>query len=320
MRFSKHPAARIAISCALIFAFAILGACEKMPNRHQPDDRRAIPMPPIDGQDGMPMPPPGGPGPNQPPPHDAPMTPPGNMTPGNFDPADQHMMPEQQPGMEPGMGPGPANHNTKNQPMTGPPGTFMGQGGKIMYHKLEVDKDKQWPIIKKYLGLSKGMTVADIGCGVGDYTFYLSKEVGPSGKVFALDIPDHFLELLRDKLINKKLNPHGNIEVLQHKINDAMLKPNSVDVAASLLQHFHARPQLGQSHKQLLKSIFEGIKPGGLLIIQDGGLRDIPPGGAKNIIKHYTEAGFKLEKGPEYSKNYKEQSDAETYFLRFKKP
>ena len=46
--------------------------------------------------------------------------------------------------------------------------------------------------ILKEIALKPGMTVADIGAGSGLFTQLFAREVGPSGKVYALEInPDH---------------------------------------------------------------------------------------------------------------------------------
>ena len=46
----------------------------------------------------------------------------------------------------------------------------------------------------KEMGVAQGMTVADVGTGIGFMLPYLSRAVGPTGKVIAEDIFDDFLE------------------------------------------------------------------------------------------------------------------------------
>jgi ubiquinone/menaquinone biosynthesis C-methylase UbiE len=41
-----------------------------------------------------------------------------------------------------------------------------------------------------------GMTVVDIGCGMGHFTPGMAKRVGPAGKVFAVDLQEQMLEAL----------------------------------------------------------------------------------------------------------------------------
>src|SRR5690348_15751385 len=55
------------------------------------------------------------------------------------------------------------------------------------------------------MGLKEGMTVADVGTGVGYMLPFLSRAVGPQGKVIAEDIFDDFLQGARDRVENLKL-------------------------------------------------------------------------------------------------------------------
>ncbi len=43
-------------------------------------------------------------------------------------------------------------------------------------------------------GIGAGMSVLDIGCGPGAVSFMLSRRVGPSGRVFAVDSNPQMLE------------------------------------------------------------------------------------------------------------------------------
>jgi len=54
------------------------------------------------------------------------------------------------------------------------------------------DKTQKPEAVVAALGLRPGMTVADIGTGIGYMLPYLSKAVGPSGKVLAEDVQSVF--------------------------------------------------------------------------------------------------------------------------------
>lgn len=62
----------------------------------------------------------------------------------------------------------------------------------------------------KMLGLRETDIVADLGAGTGFYTIALSSLV-PRGKVYAIEVVKDFLETIRNKAKEKKLN---NIETL----------------------------------------------------------------------------------------------------------
>ncbi len=51
--------------------------------------------------------------------------------------------------------------------------------------------------IVKACKVEKGMVLADIGAGTGLFSRMFAKEVGPEGKVFAVDIAENFLEHIK---------------------------------------------------------------------------------------------------------------------------
>ena len=55
------------------------------------------------------------------------------------------------------------------------------------------------------MALKPGMTVADVGTGVGYMLPYLSRAVGPSGRVMAEDIFDDFLDAAKQRAGEQKL-------------------------------------------------------------------------------------------------------------------
>lgn len=87
--------------------------------------------------------------------------------------------------------------------------------------------------------IEPGMVVADLGCGIGSYTFEIVKRVGPTGKVFALDVQKNLIEKLANEAKSKNIT---NITALWDDLDDANgigLKDNSIDriiVANTLFQ------------------------------------------------------------------------------------
>ena len=68
------------------------------------------------------------------------------------------------------------------------------------------DKTQKPAAVAAALGLKPGMTVADIGTGVGYMLPYLSQAVGPSGKVLAEDVQTDFLDQAKVKVDAAKLS------------------------------------------------------------------------------------------------------------------
>ena len=62
------------------------------------------------------------------------------------------------------------------------------------------------------LGLKKGDIVADVGCGIGYFTFPAGQIVGPEGKVLAMDVAE---EMLNEVNEGKERNQATNIETVK---------------------------------------------------------------------------------------------------------
>ena len=58
------------------------------------------------------------------------------------------------------------------------------------------EREEECTAMLAQLGAEPGMTVCDMGCGNGFYTLPLARQVGPKGKVLAVDIQREMLQLL----------------------------------------------------------------------------------------------------------------------------
>lgn len=74
------------------------------------------------------------------------------------------------------------------------------------------------------LELSKETALVDLGCGTGFFTIPAARKVK---KVFALDVQQEMLNILRDRIEKQKIN---NIEALLSEESSIPLPDNSVDV------------------------------------------------------------------------------------------
>jgi ubiquinone/menaquinone biosynthesis C-methylase UbiE len=109
------------------------------------------------------------------------------------------------------------------------------------------------------MGVKPGMTVADIGTGVGYMLPVLSKAVGPEGKVIAEDIFDDFLEGARQRVEEAKLT---NVTFVKGADIDPNLPAGQVDIAMALdVYHHFDYPE------KMLAAISKALKPTGRLVI-----------------------------------------------------
>jgi predicted methyltransferase len=163
------------------------------------------------------------------------------------------------------------------------------------------------------LGLKKGMSVADIGAGTGLFTRMFSPLVGPTGKVYAVDISDEFVAHVEKLAKQQKMD---NIVGVVCKSDSAELAPGSVDLAfiCDTYHHFEF-PQ------KTMLSIHKALKPKGQVVLID--FHRIPGKSSDWVIGH-VRAGqevFAKEIVDAGFKQIEENSDLlkESYFLRFEK-
>jgi len=109
------------------------------------------------------------------------------------------------------------------------------------------------------MGVQKGMTVADIGTGIGYMLPFLSHAVGPDGKVIAEDIFDDFLSAARQRAENQKLT---NVSFVKGSETDPNLPEGQVDEALVLDAYHHF-----DYPDKMLAAIHKALKPGGKLVV-----------------------------------------------------
>src|SRR6516165_7458231 len=78
------------------------------------------------------------------------------------------------------------------------------------------------------LGVTAGMTVADIGAGSGYYTVRLARRLGPTGHVYAEDIVPDYLQRLAQRVRSEGLS--GTVTLVRGGPHDPRLPPGSLDL------------------------------------------------------------------------------------------
>jgi ubiquinone/menaquinone biosynthesis C-methylase UbiE len=111
----------------------------------------------------------------------------------------------------------------------------------------------------KSMGLEPGMTVADVGTGVGYMLPFLSHRVGPAGRVIAEDIFDDFLAGAKQTAEQQKLT---NITFVKGTETDPMLPEGQLDMELVLdVYHHFDYPE------KMLAALHKALKPDGKLVI-----------------------------------------------------
>jgi len=125
----------------------------------------------------------------------------------------------------------------------------------------ERDQNQKPALLIREMGLEPGMTVADIGTGVGFMLPYLSRAAGPGGHVIAEDIFDDFLDAAKLKAAQAGL---ANVSFVKGTETDPHLADGSLDMALVLDTYHHF-----DYPEKMLAAIHKSLRDGGKLIVVD---------------------------------------------------
>ncbi len=131
----------------------------------------------------------------------------------------------------------------------------------IWHDENERDKADEPQQLVRLMGIKPGMTVADIGAGSGYYVVRLSPIVGTNGRVIAEDLVPEYLENLRRRVRDLRLQ---NVDIVRGEVHDPMLPPRSLDLAI-LVHMYH---EIAQPYA-LLYNLVPALKPGARIGIVD---------------------------------------------------
>jgi ubiquinone/menaquinone biosynthesis C-methylase UbiE len=109
------------------------------------------------------------------------------------------------------------------------------------------------------LQLTPGMTVADIGAGTGYMTLRMARRVGPTGKVYGVDIQ----QIMIDRLTaNARRAGLTNVEPVLGTSADPRLPAGRIDLALMVdVYHELSQPQA------MLDALHRALKPSGRLVL-----------------------------------------------------
>lgn len=145
------------------------------------------------------------------------------------------------------------------------------------------------------LGVKRGMTICDMGCGNGFYSVQLAKMVGPDGKILAVDIQPEMIEKLKDHMTKEGVE---NVEPILGSLIDPKLPEGKVDMILCVdVYHEFSHPE------HMLRAMRKSLAPTGLLVLVEFRAEDplvpIKPEHKmtkKQIMKELPPFGFKLAK------------------------
>lgn len=135
----------------------------------------------------------------------------------------------------------------------------MSAAGADWLTREDREKYEQPEKVLDALNLRPGMTVADVGAGVGYFTLRLARRVGNTGRVLAVEVQQAMLDLLKQNSDREKLN---NIERVLGTTTDPGLPEASVDLAL-LVDVYHEF----QQPEAMIAGIRKSLKRSGRLVL-----------------------------------------------------
>ena len=109
--------------------------------------------------------------------------------------------------------------------------------------------------------LKPGMKVADVGCGSGYFTVKIAGEIGPEGKIWAIDAWQDMLDYLDRRLQIEGLE---NVELVKVDRDDPMIPKGGADLILMVDVYHYIKERVAYGEK-----LREGLAPGGRLIVLD---------------------------------------------------
>ena len=147
------------------------------------------------------------------------------------------------------------------------------------------------------LGLTPGMTVADLGAGTGYFSRYLSRAVGDTGTVFAVDTEPNLVAHLRERAEQEDT---ANVIPVLASFDDSRLPRGAVDLVLIVDTFHHLDHRL-----EYLKRLGRVLKPGGRVVVVDWQAKDLPVGpplehkiARDEVVSEMRAAGYRLADEP----------------------
>lgn len=140
-------------------------------------------------------------------------------------------------------------------------------------HRMEEPGRAEWQkpdeVIQR-LGLRPGQVACDIGAGPGYFSLRLSRVLGPTGHVWAVDVEPRMLAALSERVAAQGIR---NVTPVLGLPGDPLLPPASCDLVL-VVDTYHHFPD-GVLY---LRRLAEALRPGGRLVNIDFHKRETPIG------------------------------------------
>ena len=121
------------------------------------------------------------------------------------------------------------------------------------------EREERCSLMIANLGIRRGMTLCDLGCGNGFHTLRLAQLTGDQGIVYGVDVQKEMLEFMRERMEKRGVE---NIVPILGSFHNPRLPPNSIDLILLVdVYHEFSHPEL------MLASMRRSLKPGGVIVL-----------------------------------------------------
>jgi precorrin-6B methylase 2 len=142
----------------------------------------------------------------------------------------------------------------------------MGHQAADWLERPTREKEERSSLLLKSLAFKPGQVVADIGAGSGYFTFPIAREVGATGKVYAVDIQPEMLDLIRKRMRERKVT---NVVPVLATETDTKIPKESIDLMLLVdVYHEFSHPY------EMTCAMVSALKPGGQLVFVEYRLED----------------------------------------------
>lgn len=139
------------------------------------------------------------------------------------------------------------------------PANVMSHAGAAWLEREGRDEEEKPEVVLAAMELRPGMTVAEIGTGTGYFARRIARAVGPSGKVYAVDIQPEMLDLLKEYAGQEGIT---NIVPVLGTEDDPKLPKGKIDrILLVDVYHEFQRPE------PMLAAMRASLAPGGTITL-----------------------------------------------------
>jgi len=137
--------------------------------------------------------------------------------------------------------------------------------------------------------VTEGMTVADIGCGMGYFSVAMAKMVGASGKILAVDVQQMMLDLCRKRAFRAGVSD---------RVTTILAAPDDIrlDSPVDFVLAFWMIHEVKDIPK-FFNQVAAVLKPGGRMLYAEPRVH-VTKKRFEEILGHARNAGFRIADGP----------------------